>query len=81
MVEKQLEVQTKWQNREKKRNLSDFERGMVIDPRWAHLSISGTAGFMENEKKKLSSRVSIGYKHPGSSLIETALLMSEVRVK
>ncbi len=65
----------------KKRDLSDFERGMVVGARRAGLSISKTAdllgqpslGFTENGSKKRKYSVS------GSYVDENALLVSEVR--
>ncbi len=70
---------------EKKGDLSDFERGMVVGARRADLSISETAdlywdfhaqpslGFTENGPKKRKYPVS------GSCVDENVLLMSEVR--
>ncbi len=62
----------------KKRDLSVFERGMVVGARQAGLSISKTAdllgfslGFTENGPKKRKYPVS------GSCVDENALLMSE----
>ncbi len=56
---------------EKKGDLSDFERGMVVGARRADLSIS--TGFTENGPKKRKYPVS------GSCVDENALLMSEFR--
>ncbi len=67
---------------EKKGDLGDFERGMVVGARWAGLSISRTAdlwdfyaqpslGFTENGPKRRKYPVS------GSCVDENVLLMSE----
>ncbi len=77
------ELQTEHQNGEE-RDLSDFERGMVVGARRAGLSISKTViywdfhaqpslGFTENGPKRKIYPVS------GSCVDENTLLMSEVR--
>ena len=69
---------------EKKGDLNDFERGMVVGARWAGLNISETAhqlgfspqpslGFTENGLKKRKYPVS------SSSVGANVLLMPEVR--
>ncbi len=69
---------------EKKGDLSDFERGMVVDARRADLSISKTA-YQLGSSRTTISRIyrewseNRTYPVSGSCVDENTLLMSEVR--